>query len=71
MITTFAQTPPYLNPDLPVDQRAKDLVSRMTIEEKIAQLNYAAPAIPRLNVPEYNWWSESLHGVARNGRATV
>ncbi|RPJ59587.1 MAG: glycoside hydrolase family 3 protein [Acidobacteria bacterium] len=71
MITAFAQTPPYLNPDLPVDQRAKDLVSRMTLEEKIAQLNYAAPAIPRLNVPEYNWWSESLHGVARNGRATV
>lgn len=71
MITAFAQTPPYLNPDLPVDQRAKDLVSRMTLDEKIAQLNNAAPAIPRLNVPQYNWWSESLHGIARNGRATV
>lgn len=63
--------PPYLNPDLPIEERARDLVSRLTLEEKIAQLNYNAPAIERLGIPAYNWWSEALHGVARNGRATV
>lgn len=62
---------PYLDPDLPPEQRAADLVSRMTLDEKIAQLNYAAPAIERLKVPAYNWWNEALHGVARHGRATV
>ena len=43
----------------------------MTIEEKVAQLSSGAPAIPRLNVPAYDWWNESLHGVARAGRATI
>ena len=52
-------------------RRAKDLVSRMTLEEKASQLNYDAPAIPRLGVPAYNWWNEVLHGVARAGTATV
>ncbi len=52
-------------------ERAKELVSKMTIEEKIAQMRYDAPAIPRLNVPAYNWWNECLHGVARQGSATV
>lgn len=52
-------------------KKAEDLVSRMTIEEKIGQLCYDAPAIPRLGVPAYNWWNECLHGVARQGRATV
>lgn len=61
----------YLNPDAPLDARVADLVSRMTLEEKIAQMQNAAPAIPRLRVPEYNWWNECLHGVARAGRATV
>lgn len=51
--------------------RAKELVSKMTIEEKIAQMRYDAPAIPRLNIPAYNWWNECLHGVARQGCATV
>ncbi|MBO5312381.1 MAG: glycoside hydrolase family 3 C-terminal domain-containing protein [Clostridia bacterium] len=51
--------------------RAKELVSKMTIEEKIAQMRYDAPAIPRLGVPAYNWWNECLHGVARQGCATV
>ena len=50
---------------------AQALVSRMTVEEKASQLRYDAPAIPRLNIPEYNWWSEALHGVARAGTATV
>ena len=52
-------------------ERAKELVSKMTIEEKMAQMRYDAPAIPRLGVPAYNWWNECLHGVARQGCATV
>jgi len=66
-----AQVPAYLNTELPFEQRVNDLVSRMTLEEKAAQLLYTAPAIPRLGVPEYNWWNEALHGVARAGYATV
>src|ERR1700683_1568048 len=62
---------PYLNPKLPIEQRVNDLVSRMTLEEKIDQLGHIAPAIPRLDVPAYNWWNEGLHGVARAGIATV
>jgi beta-glucosidase len=62
---------PFQNPDLPVDQRVDDLVGRMTLDEKIGQMMNAAPAIPRLGIPEYNWWNECLHGVARAGLATV
>ena len=51
--------------------KAKELVSQMTLEEKVSQLKYDAPAIPRLGVPAYNWWNEALHGVARAGTATV
>ncbi len=51
-------------------EKAKELVSRMTIEERASQLRYDAPAIERLNVPAYNWWNEALHGVARAGTAT-
>ena len=51
--------------------KAKELVSRMTLEEKASQLKYNAPAIERLGIPEYNWWNEVLHGVARAGTATV
>ena len=61
---------PYLNPALAPEARAKDLVSRMTLEEKVSQMQDVAPAIPRLGVPAYNWWNEALHGVARNGFAT-
>jgi beta-glucosidase len=61
----------YLNPGLPIDQRVDDLVSRMTLDEKIGQMMNAAPAIPRLHIAAYNWWNESLHGVARAGLATV
>jgi beta-glucosidase len=64
-------TYPYQNPDLPLNQRVSDLVSRMTLDEKVHQMLYGAPAIPRLGVPEYNWWGEALHGVARAGKATV
>jgi len=59
--------PAYLNRTLPPEQRAADLVRRMTVEEKVSQLVNQSRAVPRLNVPEYDWWSESLHGVARNG----
>jgi len=61
---------PYLDPDLALAHRAADLVSRMTLEEKVLQMQSTAPAIPRLAVPAYNWWNEALHGVVQ-GRATV
>ena len=59
--------PSYLNTTLPADQRAADLVQRMTVEEKVTQLTNYSRAVPRLNIPEYDWWSEALHGVARPG----
>jgi beta-glucosidase len=62
---------PFLDTSLSFDQRVNDLVGRMTLEEKIGQMMNAAPAIKRLGVPEYNWWNECLHGVARSGLATV
>jgi beta-glucosidase len=62
---------PYRDAPLTPDARAADLVSRMTLEEKVQQLLNDAPAIPRLGVREYNWWSEGLHGVAANNVATV
>ncbi len=62
---------PYLNTALPIEARVDDLVSRMTLEEKISQMENASPAIERLGIPEYNWWTEGLHGVARAGLATV
>ena len=62
--TQNTASPAYLNPSLPAEQRAADLVHRMTLEEKATQLVNQARAIPRLNVPAYDWWSESLHGVA-------
>jgi len=65
------QTPAYLNPDLPAEQRAEDLVARMTLAEKVSQMLHAAPAIPRLGLPKYDWWNECLHGVGRAGVATV
>ncbi len=62
----IAQNYPYQNPDLSIDQRVNDLVGRMTLQEKIAQMINTAPAIERLSVPAYNWWNECLHGVARS-----
>jgi beta-glucosidase len=62
---------PFLNPSLSTEERVNDLVSRMTLQEKADQLLYTAPAIPRLDIPSYNWWNEALHGVARAGFATV
>ena len=62
---------PWLNTKLPLEQRLDLLVSEMTLDEKIGQMLNDAPAIDRLGVPQYNWWNESLHGVARAGYATV
>ncbi len=62
---------PYLNPTLSVEERAKDLLGRMTLQEKVGQMQNHAPAIPRLGIPAYDWWNEALHGVARAGVATV
>ncbi len=67
----FSQTPSYKDPKAPMEKRVDDLLSRMTLEEKISQLMNDSAAIPRLDVPAYNWWNECLHGVARAGRATV
>lgn len=61
----------FINPDLPMEERIDCLVDQMTLEEKVDQLLDAAPAVNRLDVPEYNWWNECLHGVARAGRATI
>jgi beta-glucosidase len=63
--------PPYKNPSLPIGKRVDDLVSRMTLAEKVSQMMNVAPAIERLGIPEYEWWNEGLHGVARAGYATV
>lgn len=61
----------FQNTKLSIDKRVDDLIDRMTLEEKAGQLLFDSPAIDRLDVPAYNWWNECLHGVARNGRATV
>ncbi len=65
------EKPPYLNPELSWEVRVADLLSRMTLEEKVSQMVHDAPAIERLGIPKYNWWNECLHGVARAGLATV
>ncbi len=76
MATAFAQgkaeepSPAYKDPSLPTEQRVADLVSRMTLEEKVSQMRDHAVAIPRLSVPKYDWWNEGLHGVAFAGYAT-
>ena len=62
---------PFRNPALPIDQRVDDLVSRLTLEEKVSQTIDRAAAIPRLDIPAYNWWNEGLHGIARSGFATM
>src|SRR4030095_6925407 len=67
----LAQQPAYQNTSLPFEQRAADLVSRLTLEEKVQRRTRVAPPMERLGVPAYNWWNEALHGVARSGLATV
>lgn len=69
-ITAMAQQN-YKNEALALDIRVKDLLSKLTLKEKVSLLGYRSQAVPRLNIPAYNWWNEGLHGVARAGEATV
>lgn len=61
----------WKDPGVAMEKRAADLLSRLTLEEKISQMMNDSPAIARLGIPAYNWWNESLHGVARAGLATA
>jgi beta-glucosidase len=70
-MTTISEQVIYLDTSRPLTERVKDLISRMTLDEKVGLMNHPAHGIPRLNIPAYNYWSEALHGVARSGRATV
>ena len=70
-LTASAQTLPYQNPSLTAEQRADDLLGRLTLEEKTKLMMDTSPAIPRLGIPQFQWWNEALHGVGRNGFATV
>ena len=67
----MAQTLPYQNLQLSAAQRADDLLGRLTLEEKVSLMMDTSPAIPRLGIPQFQWWNEALHGVGRNGFATV
>ena len=69
--TAFSQEPIYRDTSKSFEERAADLVSRMTLEEKVSQVQNNAAGIPRLDIPPYEWWNEALHGVARAGAATV
>jgi len=61
----------YLDLDLPLPERVQDLLARLTLDEKLGQFIHPVNGVPRLGIPGYNFWSEGLHGVGRNGRATV
>ena len=67
---SFAQLP-YQNPSLSPEERAKDLISRLTLDEKASLMFDQSPAIPRLEIKKFNWWSEALHGFANNDSVTV
>ena len=69
--TVTAQTYPFQNPNLSAEERAADLTSRLTLEEKMKLMMNGSPAIERLGIPAFEWWSEALHGIGRNGIATV
>ena len=66
-----AQQLPYQNPNLTAEERAEDLLGRLTLEEKARLMRNGSPAIPRLGIPAFDWWSEALHGVGRNGISTT
>lgn len=70
-VTSFSQVLPYLDASLDPQQRAEDLVKRLSLEQKVSLINYESPAIPKFGIRQYNWWNEALHGSARNGLATV
>ena len=70
-MAVMGQRLPYMDASLTPSQRADDLCSRLTVEEKISLMMNNSPAIPRLGIPQFEWWNEALHGVGRNGTATV
>ena len=70
-LSTHAQRLPFFDSQLPTEQRVEDLISRLTIEEKAKLMMNSSPAIERLGIPQFEWWNEALHGVGRNGFATV
>lgn len=70
-MSAAAQMLPYQNPELSPAERAADLCSRLTLDEKVQLTLSSSPAIDRLGIPSYDWWSEALHGIGRNGIATV
>jgi beta-glucosidase len=70
-LASFGQQYPFQNPNLGSEERAKDLISRLTLEEKAALMCDQSDAIPRLSIKKFNWWSEALHGLANNGNVTV
>jgi beta-glucosidase len=70
-VSVWAQQFPYQNPKLSSEERAKDLISRLTLEEKAILMCDISDAIPRLGIKKFNWWSEALHGLANNGNVTV
>jgi beta-glucosidase len=70
-ISSFAQQLPFQNPNLDSKERAKDLISRLTLQEKVLLMQDQSPAIPRLGIKKFNWWSEALHGLANNDSVTV
>ena len=69
--TSAQQIYPYKNSTLSLDMRVKDLINRLTLEEKVSLMGYRSKAVPRMDIPAYNWWNEGLHGVARAGEATI
>lgn len=71
LLFSCAQKLPYQDTSLTAEQRAEDLLPRLTLEEKVALMQNSSPAVPRLGIKEYNWWNEALHGVGRAGLATV
>ena len=75
IVSTFycraQQTPPFRNDQVAIKERIDNLLSLLTLEEKISLLGYEARGVPRLGIPAYNWWNEGLHGVARAGEATI
>ena len=70
-ISAFAQTYPYQDSSLSPEERANDLLGRLSVEQKIMLMDYDSPEIAEFGIRKYNWWNEALHGSARNGLATV
>ena len=71
LVPAAAQQLPYQNPELSAAERAKDLCSRLTLDEKKRLMMNGSPAIERLGIAQFDWWSEALHGVGRNGYSTT